>query len=417
MFVSYPDQAFVIRLSTDQPGGLGFKASLDCQLRHRVVAEGNDGLVLHGRAPYFNDTWSKETLYDDRRGMTFSSRLKVLTTGGDVSADGSSLRVKGADSAVLIFSAATSYNGPNNDPATQGIDPVPVAKAHVERAAAKSYEELLSSHLEDYRRIFRKLWIEINGENPHQRAIDFQYNRFEVIQCSREGGQPMLLQGLWNKEVKPNWYGHWTMNSEAPKAYWTTEAGNMAECFSPVTNFVEELARNGAETARINYGCRGWVAHHNVDIWKHTAMVGRKELHPYWVCWMMGGVLMTQLLWDHYAFSGDVDYLRDERGRGVLPRLAHRRQRGIPHHGPVHIPGKQLHPRGPGILWRGHGRDVRLGPHQAALPGHGQGRAGASYRSRFPENPRIGVQPDRSIQDRKPGTVAGMVPGLGGRRA
>ena len=311
MFVSYPDQVFIIRLSTDQPGGLAFSASLDCQLRYRVAAEGSDGLVIHGRAPYFNDTWSKETLYDDRRGMTFSSRLKVLTTGGGVLAEGSSLRVKGADSALLIFSAATSYNGPNNDPATQGIDPVPVAKAHVERAAAKSYESLLSSHLEDYRRIFRKLWIEINGENPHQRAIDFQYNRFEVIQCSREGGQPMLLQGLWSKEVKPNWYGHWTMNSEAPKAYWTTEAGNLAECFGPVTRFVEELARNGAETARIHYGCRGWVAHHNVDIWKHTAMVGRKELHPYWVCWMMGGALMTQLLWDHYAFSGDAGYLRD----------------------------------------------------------------------------------------------------------
>ncbi len=311
MFVSYPDQVLVICLSTDQPGGLAFSASLDCQLRYRVAAEGDDGLVLHGRAPYFNDTWSKETLYDDRRGMTFSSRLKVLTTGGGVSADGSSLRVKGADSALLIFSAATSYNGPTKDPAVQGIDPIPVARAYVDRAAAKPFESLLSAHLEDYRRIFRKLWIEINGENPHQRAIDFQYNRFEVIQCSRQGGQPMLLQGLWNKEVKPNWYGHWTMNSEAPKAYWTTEAGNLAECFGPVTNFVEELARNGAETARIHYGCRGWVAHHNVDIWKHTAMVGRKELHPYWVCWTMGGVLMTQLLWDHYAFSGDVGYLRD----------------------------------------------------------------------------------------------------------
>lgn len=311
MFISYPDQVFIIRLSTDQPGGLSFRAGLDCQLRHRVGAEGTDGLVLHGRAPYFNDTWSKDTLYDDGRGMTFCSRLRILTTGGGVSADGPSLRVKDADAALLIFSAATSYNSPNNDPATRGIDPIPVAKAHVDRAAAQPYESLLAAHLQDYRRIFRKLWIDINGESPHQRAIDFQYNRFEVIQCSREGGQPMLLQGLWNKEVKPNWYGHWTMNSEAPKAYWTTEAGNIAECFAPVTNFVEELARNGAATARINYGCRGWVAHHNVDIWKHTAMVGRKELHPYWVGWMMGGVLMTQLLWDHYAFSGDVEYLRD----------------------------------------------------------------------------------------------------------
>jgi alpha-L-fucosidase 2 len=312
MFVSYPDQVFVIRLSIDQPGGLDFRASLDCQLRHSVAAEGNDCLVVNGRAPYFNDTWSSKTLYDDHRGMMFCSRLKILPTGGSLSAEDSSLRVKGADSALLIFSAATSYNGPSNDPATQGNDPVPVARAYGDRAAAKSYESLLSAHLEDYRRIFRRLWIEINGEAPHQRALDFQYNRFEVIQCSRQGGQPMLLQGLWNKEVKPNWYGHWTMNSEAPKAYWTTEAGNMApECFAPVTQFVEELARNGAETARVNYGCRGWVAHHNVDIWRHTAMVGGKQLHPYWVCWMMGGVLMTQLLWDHYAFSGDVDYLRD----------------------------------------------------------------------------------------------------------
>lgn len=311
MFISYPDQVFVIRLSTDQPGGLGFSASLDCQLRYNVSAEGNNCLVLKGRAPYFNDVMSSQTLYDDHRGMTFCSRLKILTTNGSVSGDDSVLYVRDADSVLLIFSAATSYNGPDNDPATHGIDPVPIAKAYVDKAAAKPYEELLSSHLEDYRKIFRRLWIEINGENPGQRAIDFQYNRFEVIQCSREGGQPMMLQGIWNKEVKPNWYGHWTMNSEAPKAYWTTEAGNLTECFPPVTNFVEELARQGAETARINYGCSGWVAHHNVDIWKHTAMVGQKELHPYWVCWMMGGVFMSHLLWDHYTFSGDTNYLRD----------------------------------------------------------------------------------------------------------
>jgi alpha-L-fucosidase 2 len=311
MFISYPDQVFITRLSTDRPGGLSFDVSLDCQLRHRLVTEGNDSLVLNGRAPYFNDVFSKETLYDDHRGMTFCSRLKILPTGGAVSAGNGALQVKGADSALLIFSAATSYNGPWKDPATQGIDPVPVAGGYVDRAAAKSYEALLSAHLEDYRRIFRRLWIEINGENPGQRALDFQYNRFEVIQCSREGGQPMLLQGLWNKEIKPNWYCHWTMNSEGPKAYWTTEAGNMADCLGPVTNFVEELARNGTETARINYGCRGWVAHHNTDIWKATPMVGGKELHPYWVCWMFGGVFTTQLLWDHYKFSGDLEYLRD----------------------------------------------------------------------------------------------------------
>jgi alpha-L-fucosidase 2 len=316
MFISYPDQVFVIRLSTDRPGGLGFRASLDCQLRYTVAAEGNDCLVVDGRAPYYNDSMAKETLYDDQRGMTFCSRLKILATGGSIGelvrlAEGASLRVQGADSALLIFSAATSYNGPYNDPATHGVDPAPLARGYVQRAAARPYEALLAAHLEDYRSIFRRLWIEINGENPHQRAVDFQYHRFEMLQCSREGGQPMMLQGIWNKEIKPNWYGHWTVNSEAPKAYWAAEAGNLAECFGPVTGFVEDLARNGVETARIHYGCRGWVAHHNVDIWRHTAMVGEKRLHPYWVCWMMGGVIMCQLLWDHYAFSGDVGYLRE----------------------------------------------------------------------------------------------------------
>jgi alpha-L-fucosidase 2 len=311
MFVSYPDQVFVIRLSSDQPGGLNFQSTLDCQLQYDIEAEGNDCLVIDGRAPYYNDTWSSLTLYEEQMGMTFCSRLKILTSGGTVSADDSSLFVRDADSALLLFSAATSYNGPFKDPATHGINPLPVAREYVDRAAEKSYGELLSAHIEDYQKIFRRLWIEINGENPGQWAKNFQYNRFEVIQCSREGGQPMMLQAIWNKEIKPTWYGHWTMNSEAPKAYWTTEAGNMPECFSPVTNFVEELAKNGTRTAMINYGCKGWVAHHNVDIWKQTAMVGQKELHPYWVCWMMGGVIMTQLLWDHYAFSGDTGYLRD----------------------------------------------------------------------------------------------------------
>ncbi|NQT39329.1 MAG: glycoside hydrolase family 95 protein, partial [Planctomycetes bacterium] len=135
-----------------------------------------------------------------------------------------------------------------------------------------------------------------------------------LIAASREGTQPANLQGIWNDQMRPPWSSNWTMNINSQMNYWPSETCNLAECHRPMLQFIAELAQNGRKTAEINYGCRGWVAHHNADLWRHSAPVGNYGAHgqPTWANWAMGGVWHTQDLWEHYAFGGDEEYLREK---------------------------------------------------------------------------------------------------------
>ncbi|MCB0067185.1 MAG: hypothetical protein KDD77_08540, partial [Caldilineaceae bacterium] len=133
-----------------------------------------------------------------------------------------------------------------------------------------------------------------------------------LIASSRPGGHPANLQGIWNELVRPPWSSNFTININTEMNYWPAEVTNLAECHQPLLDFLRDLSVNGAETAQVNYGCRGWVAHHNSDFWRHTGQVGDYgHGDPVWACWPLGGVWLAQHLWEHYAFGGDLDYLRD----------------------------------------------------------------------------------------------------------
>jgi alpha-L-fucosidase 2 len=236
--------------------------------------------------------------------------------------------VSGADSAVILVSSGTSYNGPWKSPGLRGIDPSRAASRHLARASTRAYGSLLDRHLEDHRNLFRRADLELGAgktdglptderlkayrpsRDPGLEELLFHYGRYLLIASSRPGTQPANLQGIWNQELLPPWSSNWTLNINAEMNYWPAECANLGECHIPLLDFISELSVNGRRTAKVNYGCGGWVAHHNSDLWRQSAPVGDYgKGTPVWANWPMGGAWLCQHLWEHYAFNPDRRFL------------------------------------------------------------------------------------------------------------
>lgn len=335
IFASYPDQAIVIRLSASKEGGLSFRAKLDSSLRSKTGVD-RDHCTLSGTAPeyvapnyYDVEDPIRYGDADTSKGLRFHGRVAVVQEGGTFKADADGLHVMGATEATLYFSAATSF-----DPAIGGTGVVQSPEhltAHaIHSLSGKAYTEIRHRHVEDHQQLFNRVDLRL-GESlaPADMATDrriaeygssdpglvellFHYARYLLIASSRPGTQPANLQGIWNQDTRAPWSSNYTLNINAEMNYWPAESCNMAEMHEPLIDFIGRLAVNGKKTAETNYGARGWVAHHNSDLWAQTAPVGDfGDGDPVWAFWTMGGVWLTQHLWEHYAFSGNESYLRD----------------------------------------------------------------------------------------------------------
>ena len=346
-FCSYPDRVLVVRLTGDLPGGLTFTARLTSPLRASTIADSATTLVVSGKAPSHVDPKGHEgedpIRYDPPggEGATFEARLRVMATGGRVFACADAIRVEGADEVVLVLSAATSFNGFQRSPGREGRDPAVATRAETAAAAARGYAALLEAHLQDYQALYRRVTVDFGttdaasaptdqrlarfheDRDPQMAALFFQYGRYLLIASSRPGTQPANLQGIWNDMITPPWNSNYTININTEMNYWPVEVCNLSECHEPLLTMIGELAVNGAVTAQVNYGCRGWVAHHNSDLWRQTAPVGNYgQGNPVWAMWPMGGAWLSQDLWEHYAFTGDEAYLR-EQAYPLLKGAAH----------------------------------------------------------------------------------------------
>lgn len=337
IFASAPDQVLVVHLTCDRPGGLSFTARLDSLLRHAVAPSGGDRLLLTGRCPRHvapNYVQGAEAIvYDDALpgdGMTFTVAIQAVAEGGTVSGDANALLVTGASRVTLLLSAATSFNGFDRSPGRDGKDSEAIALGYLEAAAKKPYAALREAHKADYDRLFGRVTLDLGGipdaqslptdtrihrfhetDDPGLAALLYQYGRYLLIACSRPGTQPANLQGIWNDKVRPPWSSNYTININTQMNYWPAEMTNLSECHEPLLDFIADLAMNGAKTARINYGCAGWVAHHNADLWRQSNPVGAGRGRPIWANWTMGGGWLCQHLWEHYAYTGDREYLRE----------------------------------------------------------------------------------------------------------
>ena len=311
MFASYPAQVIVLRVTASKPGALNFTAGLDTQQHFGQTNVTANAISVTGRAPVHisGPVANANVQWDEHKGTALEAILHIATKGGQiVPGEKDSLMVKNADEAVLIISAATSFNGFDHDPATQGKDPGAVAREYLAKAVARSYESLLAEHLSDYRGLFRRLWVSINGETPNKYTLAYQWARYVLIAASRAGsGAPRNEQGIWNHDLAPHYSSNYTLNENPEKYYATAEPANLGETVEPEIDFVNDLSKNGAITAKVDYGFHGWVVHHNSDVWAMTTMV---QGDPCWADWPVGGFWLSQALWERYAFGLDKRELR-----------------------------------------------------------------------------------------------------------
>lgn len=341
VFASFPDQIIAIKLTASAPGAISLSGKLTSEHPYSVEPGEADTLILRGHAPShvepsYRFDIENPIVYDHKEGMRFELRLKVTSDGGFVTIDASGLHVVQANSVVLLVSAATSYNGYDKSPAREGVDPAAIASRHLDQAASQSYDTLLEKHVNDHQALFQRVALDLGtgkasdlptderlnryhankqgstiSPDPQLEALLFQYGRYLLIASSRPGTQPANLQGIWNDQVRPPWSSNWTININAQMNYWLAETTNLSECHLPLFNLIEGLSVNGRKTAEINYGARGWVAHHNADIWRQTAPTGLGTGNPVWANWPMSAGWLCQHLWEHYAFTDDQDFLRD----------------------------------------------------------------------------------------------------------
>jgi|WetSurMetagenome_2_1015567.scaffolds.fasta_scaffold11016_3 alpha-L-fucosidase 2 len=311
VFASYPDQVIVARIRADKPGSVSFTAMLDRPSKVKVTTHGNDELVLSGVTNDF------ETVPGNVR---FEARVKIVTEGGSITANDTALNVSGASMATLYISIATNFIRYDD---ISGNAPEKAA-AFLHSALGKSYSQVLHDHIADYQNYFRRVNLSLGitdavknptdkrieqfakGNDPQLVAMYFQFGRYLLISSSRPGGQPANLQGIWNDQLMPPWDSKYTVNINTEMNYWPSEITNLDPLNEPLIQMVCELSETGKNTARDMYGAKGWVLHHNTDIWRINGPIDGS----YWGMWPMGGAWLSQHLFDKYEFNGDEEYLR-----------------------------------------------------------------------------------------------------------
>lgn len=310
-FASAVEQVILLRLTASEPGKIGFDVSLSTPHEATVAIESEHALVMRGR---------NESLHGVQAALSFCAGVSALSSGGRVTGGADALSIRGADEVLLLVTAATSYRRYDD---VSG-DPIAVVRGRLQKAEGKGYDALLREHLEDYRELFGRVSIDLGGEelddtstservrqspsreDPRLAALYLQYARYLMIACSRPGSQPANLQGLWNDSLDPPWGSKYTININTEMNYWPVQPLNLSECVEPLVRMLKDMAQTGARTARVNYGARrGWVAHHNTDLWRCTAPVDGAK----WGLWPTGGAWLCMHLWEHYLYNRDENYL------------------------------------------------------------------------------------------------------------
>ena len=310
MFVSPVDQAIVVHLTADKPSQVSFSAYFESPQKAIVSTEAPRTLILRG---------VNGDAFGIKGGLKFEARVVVLTTGGKSVLEKERITVSDAESALLLIVAATSYRSYKD---VSG-NPEVITSGQLQHPSRKSFGTLRSQHVREHQRLFQRVKLNLGrtasadlptdqrpaqflkGLDPHLPTLYFQYGRYLLISSSRRGSQPANLQGIWNHSMTPPWESKYTININTEMNYWPAETTNLSECHEPLLRMVSELVENGARTARVQYGARGWVCHHNTDLWRQTAPIDG----PLWGFWPTGGAWLCTHLWDHYEFTGDKQFL------------------------------------------------------------------------------------------------------------
>ncbi|XEC96151.1 glycoside hydrolase N-terminal domain-containing protein [Paenibacillus tarimensis] len=341
VYVSAPDQVMVVRIESDSKEAIDVQISLGSALNYSVRKTGIDMIALSGQAPSLVQPLHQKSpepiVYEEGKGIRFEIRLQAVSEGGRLEVSGGRIRVQAANAVTLLLAAATSFNGFDKDPHAEGNDPAALFSQPLAEASRRGYAELLERHTEDYRTYFKRVDFELEGEDRSGIPVDariqsvkggvsdeqlavlmFQYGRYLLISSSRPGTQPATLQGIWNDKPRPPWSCNYTANINVQMNYWPAESCNLPELHGPLFDMLDDLRITGARTARAYYQARGWCCHHNIDLWR-IATPSRGSAS--WAFWPMAGPWLCQHLWEHYAFGGDVGFLK-QRAYPVMKEAA-----------------------------------------------------------------------------------------------
>jgi alpha-L-fucosidase 2 len=276
----------------------------------KIASDGGDAILVTGR---------NEAAFGIPAGLTFAMKVTALGDGAIESRDGK-LSVRNARQVTLIISAATSFVNYHD---VSG-DPVAIVRAASKAAGAKSYASLKAAHIGEYRSHYAGVSLDLGrtaaaempsdqriaaaetADDPALAMLYFQFARYLMISSSRPGTQPANLQGIWNEGVNPPWGSKYTININTEMNYWLAHPAGLGACFEPVVRMVEELSVTGAKTAKTMYAARGWVTHHNTDLWRAAAPIDG----PHAGTWPTGGAWLCNALWDRYEYVPDEQYLR-----------------------------------------------------------------------------------------------------------
>lgn len=311
-FASFTDSVIVMRVQADRKGALAFRLAYENPLQHEVKAEGNKlSVVCYGK---------------DQEGVKAALRAECrvqVITNGTVNSSDKTLEVADADEAVIYIAAATNYvnyHDVSGDAATR-------AENRLAQAVKVPYEKALATHTAYYQSLFNRVQLTIGeqtdevsrketdirirdfnqGKDQTLPVLLFQYGRYLLISSSQPDGQPANLQGIWNRSVNAPWDSKYTININTEMNYWPAETTNLSEMHQPLFAMLKDLSETGAKTAREMYDCRGWVAHHNTDLWRIAGPVDFAAAGM----WPSGGFWLSQHLWQHYLFTGDLTFLRE----------------------------------------------------------------------------------------------------------
>ena len=348
--VSAPDQIMIIKLTSSKKGALSFDINSSSLLQSKVLVK-NNVLEMNGVAPmhenegYFTSLQQKSlpAAYQSVveiplrknsivRGTRFSSLLKIKNTDGTITATDKTIGVKNATEAIIYVSIATSFKGFDVNPSVDGVAE-PIAKSNLNKAFPKSFDKLKQSHIADYQKFYNRVSLDLGKseapnlptderlllysegkEDKNLEILYFNFGRYLLISSSRTLGVPANLQGLWNPYLNPPWSSNYTMNINLEENYWLAENTNLSEMHLPLLSFIKNLSVTGKVTAKTFYGVdKGWAAAHNSDIWAMSNPVGQfgKE-DPMWACWPMAGAWLSNHIWEHYVFTQDKKYLKNE---------------------------------------------------------------------------------------------------------
>ena len=309
---SVEDQIIAIKLTSDNKGALNFTLRADSPQKISSVYTDNKCLVLEGTSGDFESKTGK---------VSFQTRVLPIIDGGEVVEEEASIKISNANSAIIYVSIGTnfkSYNDINGDAGE-------IAKKHLVDVQSKQYDDVKQRHIANYRSLFDRVSLDLGTteaanlptdqrvvnfksvDDPQLVSLYFQFGRYLLISSSQPGGQPANLQGIWNEHLTPPWDSKYTININTEMNYWPSEVTSLSELNEPLFSMIKDLSETGKDAAQQIYNARGWVVHHNTDIWRITGPVDG----AYYGMWPMGGAWLTQHMWQHYLYSGNKTFLSE----------------------------------------------------------------------------------------------------------